>query len=706
MAKKRRESKRKTPQEEPRPRLSFERILVYAIAFTLFMIPLFLWPGISEYGYGKTMVAVIAVSILTILWGLTAWQKRGWTLRVPWIAFPFLGLVVASLLSLLGAINGRVVVQSLVLVVVFFQLGFLIANVVREKRDVTLLLGAVLASAFLASGYGLLQYLGALPGAPNATGLDRIISTMGNRNFLGGFLSYLLLPSFVLLLRPRSKCVRAAALLLIAFNFGTLMLVNQMAPMVGLVAAVILLVVGLVLFRPIEPIRRNRAWLIALLVILAVTFLIEAPAGPLNSVVGLSRSETSWIGRIWERNSGRTRELDWWVGFEMLKARPLTGVGLGNYKLAFLPYKAAFLSTPRGEAYTDLRVSRAAQAHGDYVQVAAELGTLGLLALIGAVAALGISLWKRLRRNPDEPDRLDLLLYAAGLVVFLVHALVSFPAHLPTSMLMIVVLLGLIYAPAYGDSCVVTVRLSRRLGAIAFGVASVFAVVVSAFAISDLSANMLMYSGSQILRVGEASDAKRVLERSIAGDFAPRQTYYFLASAQMALGQNEAALDSLEKCFTRFVDENTYLVYADLATNLGHLEEARHAVDFLLSTRPKPEIEWKARYVQATIAVRLRDYGGAERLFQALAADAPSFELASIALGNLYQAQGRSAEARAAYTRALDLIDGKLSEAEASLAGRTQFTVDEYGALSHAVTTLRSERSFVLEQLAKLPAAE
>ena len=171
MAKKRTGKKKEQSKQRLQNRLSLERILVYAIAFTLFAIPLFIWPGLSEYGYAKSMVAVIAISILTILWGLAAWQKRGWSLRIPWIAFPFLGFVVASLLSLLGAINGRVVVQSLMLAVFFFQFAFIIANVIREKRDVTLLLFAILASAFLTSVYGLLQYLDVMPGALSATGL-------------------------------------------------------------------------------------------------------------------------------------------------------------------------------------------------------------------------------------------------------------------------------------------------------------------------------------------------------------------------------------------------------------------------------------------------------------------------------------------------------------------------------------------------------
>jgi len=708
---KRRKSEGKTPDQDVQPRAApqnrvpFDRILIYALAFTLFAIPLFLIPGITEYGYGKTMFALVAVSILSVLWLLAEWQKGNWKLRIPWITLPFVGFVVVSLLSLLGATNGRVVVQSLLLSVFFFQIVFLLANVVRGRRDVTLLLGALTVSAFFTALYGLLQYLGVMQGSASG-GANTIISTFGNKNFLGGVLAYLFLPSFVLILRLRSRIFRVITLGVIAFNFGTMMLIEQMATTIGIVAAGVFLIAGFLLFRPIEPVRRNRPWLIALLAVLALTFLIEAPSGPLNSVIGLSQetdTPKTWIATMWERNSGRTREIDWWVGWEMLKAKPLTGVGLGNYKISFLEYKAAFLDTPQGAAYADLKIPRAAQAHSDYVQVIAELGGLGLLTLLAFLGVLAVSYWKRLRRNPDESDRLDLLLYAAGIVVFLVHALVSFPAHLPASMLVILFLLGIIHAPVYGDACIFKRSVRKRTTAVLAAVLAAGGVAVSAFAISDLAANILMGKGLQQLQFGNTTQAKELLERSIALDFAPRQTYYYLATTQVRLGDQEGALENYEKCFTRFTDENSYLVYADLAVTLGYVEEARDAIQFLLSTNPVEEVELKARYIEGTVAIHLGDYSGAMGLMESLAEDAPDFELPLIALGNLRQGLGQTDEARAAFAAALELIERKLDETRQERNSRTRFTAEQIGNLNQAITRYESERSYVLEQLARLP---
>ena len=693
--------KRKKTSHKLRMRLSFERLVVYLIAAFVFSLPLFIWPTVTEYGYGKTIFAIVGVSILLVFWGISALAKKEWKIRLPWLAYPTLGLIVVSLLSLINATNGRVVIQSMVLVLFFFLFYLIVSNFVKRKEDVNLILYALLASAFLASLYGLLQYLGVMRGAQGGHGLNEVISTMGNRNYLGGFLAYLLFPVVILIVRLKSCIMRSVAIGLIAFSFGMVMLLQQTGTIVGLVAGAIAFIVALAIFRPVEPIKRNRIWLIALLVVLAFTFLVEAPSGPLNSVVGLSAERGSWISRAWAHNAGKTRSWDWWVGWEMFKDHPLFGVGMGNYKLNFVPYKAAFLSTPQGSSY-DFYIPRAAQAHNDYVQVVAEMGILGIIALLSLLIMLPLFFWVRLRRNTDESDRLDLILLGSGVVVFLAHALFSFPAHLPASSLVLVLTLGIASAPAYGQSAIRKVALSGWWLKGAVTIIVLFSVGTSIVAVRDYQANILLGEGIRQLQMGQTNLAEVTLGRSVSLDFCPRQTYYYLATAQINLKKYDQALESLEKCRNRFADESVYLMRANVAVNLGKTDSAQRDIDLLLSSHPQLTIEAQAEYLSAMISFRNKDYLAATATLEELIEKHPTFERAYMSLGDLYRGRGMPVTARKYMEQALALIDKALSRANGQLSAATSMPVSEYAKLRGQIDTLTQEKEAVEKALASL----
>ena len=675
--------------------------MVYLVALFVLVLPVFIWPTSTEYGYSKSILALIGVSLLVVLWAAWALYKKEWRIRVPWLILPVLVFVVASLFSLIHATDGRMVIQSVTLVVFFFLFYLIVTQFVEEKRDVTLILYSLLFSAFLCSLYGLLQYLGVMRGAFGKSGLEEVISTMGNRDYLGSFLAPILFPAVILLVRVRSRLLRGLAIGLISFNFGTMMLIWQMSVLVALVVACLVFVIGLAIFRPIAPIRRNRVWLLALLVVLAVTFLIEAPSGPLNSVVGLSASGPSWLQKLWIQNSGQTRSWDWWVGWEMLRDHPATGVGLGNYKVDFLPYKAKFLASPRGAGY-NFYIDRAAQAHNEYVQVAAELGSLGILAVVAFLVVVPLSFWRRLRHNPDEADRFDLVLLAVGVVCFLVDALVGFPAHLPASSLVVVLALGLASSRAYGHGAEFEITLKGRLLAGVAAAAFVVGLVVSVLAARDFSGDILLGRGITELQAGELRLAETDLRKSAALDFSPSQVFYHLGLVEAKQGRYQEAKADFEKCLARFVTENVYLNLANVAVNMKDSAEARRNLDLLLATHPYPELETEAEYLKAILSLQEGSYDRAAGELEALAQAHPDFERAFIALGDLKRSQGLWADARKNYEQALALIKDKLASAKAKLVPGVTLRAEDYAAARDQVDLLTREKDAADAGLAKV----
>jgi len=675
------------------------RLDLYLLALVVFALPLFIWPGATEYNYAKCIFLLIAVSLVTVVHVAGAARRGERTLYVPWIAFPVLGLVVASLLSLLGATNARVGVQSLVVVLAFLQFAFLVVNVVRERRDVTLLLSALFASACLVALHASLQYFDILSGSGNP-GASNMIATMGNPDAVAGFLAYILLPAVILVDRSRAWLPRLALTLFVLFCLAAVLMTHQTGVLLGLLVAVVAILIGWVLFPPGRVCEKRALAPLLLLALIGVVTAAATVSLFVSSSGGASTDGTSRVGRLWDANSGSARAYFWSVGWTMLKEHPVTGVGLGNYKIDYIASEAATLAEP-GAAPADPTLPNAAQAHSDYVQAAAELGSLGILAVVGLLLVLALSLWKRLRQNMGW-NRLDVLLLSGGVLVFLVHALVGFPAHLAAPALAALLLASLALSPAYGTSATVQSRLTRR----ALRVGLVFSVLaglaVSIVAGRDLAANVLELRGTRYVQTGQDQIGLDTLHRSIALDFAPRQSYFYLASAQYKLGKYQDALDSLAKCFTRFPDENAYLLYADLAAGLGQLDRGLEILDFLLSTSPLPGRANKARYVRALVLREQGDLAGAEAALRELVATAPQYESSYSALAEILSRSGRVDEAREFYLDALSLIDAALPPATSALQGGAPMTYSAYAETHALVEQLTREKEIVLQGLEHL----
>ncbi|KUK26449.1 MAG: O-antigen ligase-related protein [Acetothermia bacterium 64_32] len=707
-----------------------------ALSFFVFSMPLFFLPGNTEYGYTKSVYTLTFVSLLLILWGIEGLFERRWEVEVTplWPLLP--GLLLASLVSLAGGTPACVVLQSAALLLYFGFLYLLIANTSQEDYQVTMLLGALLASGFLAGLYGLLQYLGVMRGGPG-TGLDALISTMGNRNYLGGFLSYLLFPAGILLFRLRRPWARALALVGLGFVLAMALFVQQTGVRVGLIcgagfvalglglwpvrgwkgwpwwaggvgvgffalggvlgleglglALVYLFALGGAAFGVGRLVRRLRwAWVPVLAVALLGLFLVIPPTTPIPG-----------MQRLWEENAGRVRAWDWWVGYEMWRDHPLTGVGLGGYKISFVPYKADFLATPRGAGY-NFPIARAAQAHNEYVQLAAETGAVGFLVLlcgIGLVAYWGL---RRLAAQGAPERRLELLLLGAGLVATFVHAAVSFPWHLPASSLAFITALGIAFSPRYAPAGSFSIRLKgKALKATVAGLA-IGGVLVSVIAVRDLVADRYLFAGQNSLYLGNVPRAKAQLSRAVALDFCPRLSLYWLGLAKLQAGDLSGAQATFRAAFKRYKPEPLYLNLASVDVELGDFPEARALLSELLSTRPNRETELGARYLLAVLELKeKRDYVAAEARLKEILNINPRFERALILLGDIAKGTYRYEEARGYYERALGVIDREIARLEERL--QRELSAEEYGAIRGDLTRLRREREAVERSLAELP---
>jgi tetratricopeptide (TPR) repeat protein len=231
---------------------------------------------------------------------------------------------------------------------------------------------------------------------------------------------------------------------------------------------------------------------------------------------------------------------------------------------------------------------------------------------------------------------------------------------------------------------------------------TILAIAVSVVAITDLRANVLMERGISQIRAGAYAIGESNLQRSLKLDFAPRQTYYYLAIAQIKSGRLEEAEVNLEKCMSRFVDEGVYLAYAELEANRGETLKAQAAVDVLLQGRPSPAVEQQAHYIESLIAIQRHEYDRAVQILEALTQAGPSHEAGLVALGQLYAAAGLTNSARQSFEAALRLIDQALEDAGAPWAPGVPSSNSSKTSQQQDLELLRRQREYVIDQLENL----
>jgi O-antigen ligase len=111
--------------------------------------------------------------------------------------------------------------------------------------------------------------------------------------------------------------------------------------------------------------------------------------------------------------------LNYWIDtLTIIKTHPFTGLGLGNFNLTFSRY-----------------------SHNSYLQVWAEIGILGIIALVWLIILVLRSGLQNLKESPDKAKIAGLICAAC---VFLIHNLIDFSFFLPEVSLVWWAILGLL----------------------------------------------------------------------------------------------------------------------------------------------------------------------------------------------------------------------------------------------------------------------
>jgi tetratricopeptide (TPR) repeat protein len=759
-------------------------------AIFLFTQPLLLYLGNTEYGYTKAIFSLGFISLLVVVWfGEMAVRGRGHVQGTS-LLWPATLLLAAMLLSLINSDSFLGNLQYVILFIYFGAFYLFLANTLLQPKDVHYLLGVLLLSAGLAALYALLQYYGVLLGAPGySSGRSGvIISTFGNKNYLGGFLGYLFVPGLFLTVHAHSPWIRLFATGLLGLNYVTLVAISSDSAWLAVLLSLAVVLGGLWATGALEVLRAHWRWLlglVGLMVVLTLGLLIGTVTWASDGELTLSAlaqiaqrfSILGWLvpvalvglplsaGMIWlwqsqrrrlawastaallatltlflispasegfyqgltrvKEHSANVRVQDWWIGYEMFKAHPLVGTGVGDYKREFLTYKAQFLQTERGQYYNEKvgYIQRAAQAHNEYVQLMSELGVLGLLALAFTLFVLIRGVWRRLRSASTPELGFLVLALFAGVVAFLSDSLFSFPLHLPANALALTFLLGALESRALrGQEPSPEVSLGEQGSWISASIVLLVAFSVCVFAYRDWQADLYLDRALRLVKASQLPEdraqARAWFEKSLRLDVAPTESLYWLGTLYAEEGDLLKGLEFLERSLPHFATETTYYQLARIYIQLARIEQiertdaaafqrylqgARRHLHMIISMEAVAHIKTDALYLLALLEYLEGQVDAARARLEELAQLYPQEENIPVALAQIYRQQSLFEKAREHFEQALVIIDGKLARLQRQLAVGRQVPLDDYYRWSNDRRNLEELRAVVAEALLQLP---
>jgi len=289
-------------------------------------------------------------------------DKRDFMTEYPHLTWALIAFFGWGVLTLLWAPHSAAGITALSRYAPNILLLPIAYTAVRTRRDLALVLGAIVFGAVLAASFGLLQ--------PPESGLieesSRATGTVGDPNELAAFvLVGLALAAGFALGRGHSPLVRLGAALAVPLCAAGIFLSLSRG---GLVALGAVLIAGTVFA------GRWRLAVTAILLAVAI-----GGAFYFTALAPLPARE-----RISTANGGTGRSDLWKVGLRMVRTDPVGGVGVGN----FPDVSADYVLQPGAITRADLIFSSAPKVtHNTYLEIAAEMGLVGLLLFLSVVAS-------------------------------------------------------------------------------------------------------------------------------------------------------------------------------------------------------------------------------------------------------------------------------------------------------------------------------
>jgi O-antigen ligase len=337
----------------------FRSLLAGVALFVVLTFPEAL-PG--SLGVGPTLAKPLGL-LLFVSWFLLMLADRDHAVPflprdAPLLTGALVALVVWATASLAWASDSAATLESVSRLAQLVGLVFVTYSAVRSRRDLLILVSAVLVGAAITCGYAL---------GNGTVAHGRLTGSLFDPNTLAADVVVAMSFAAFLLLGVRRFSVKVVLLLLLALFSVVLAQTQSRSGVLALGAAALAAVITA------GPLRGRVTAMLLIASALAVGYYFYAAPPQLRERIASIGSGTS------ESTAGRADT--WQIAVRMSQDHPVAGVGLGNFPARELDYVAGTLNL------TDIVAIRQSLlvVHNSYLELIAELGIVGLLLFLAVL---------------------------------------------------------------------------------------------------------------------------------------------------------------------------------------------------------------------------------------------------------------------------------------------------------------------------------
>lgn len=403
------------------------------IVWNLFFLLLIALPALIIYKYvydfriNQAVIINVLVMVMFTFYLLHIIKKGEFSYKISPLNFPLFMFVLTAILSLL--INNNLRLNNLkenFNLLSCFLIYFLVINNLRNKKSFYFCIKIFLIVTSIVSVYLLIQYYELDPFLHDIT---RLTSTLGNPNYVANYLALVFPINFALFLIAKKKKKKIFYETALIINYTGIIICHTRAIWAALFFSFLFSVFLIFKFKVIKILKENKKWLILLFSVFLIITIIYSVDNPLNrsSINATERAASVFDA---QGNPLKSRFLIWQSTLNMIKNKPLFGLGVGSFPLNYLYYQADFLSQkPDYLKYN----TKAAEAHNEYLQIWSEMGMVGLLFFLLFIYLFyhhSIKIIKELEKNEEKIILIGLI---SGITITLFHSIFSFPLHIPAT---------------------------------------------------------------------------------------------------------------------------------------------------------------------------------------------------------------------------------------------------------------------------------